>query len=187
VAEWQTHLTQNQAIARSCGFESRPRYHALSRMCEHRRVTRHRTRRFIGYPVDRLLAAFRDPTEAAAAAAELRAAGTPIEDIEILRGDEGAARLDGSGTVNGPFTRLRRLLSFTLMDQLPDFAWYEATVRDGGAVLMVRARGDANTRAALRTIRAHDGHFANYYGRFATEELDAWHGPEPDLPSMMRR
>ncbi len=143
--------------------------------------------RFIGYPVDRMLAAFSDPARAAEAAAGLRAIGLADRHITMLRGDEGAARLDGSGEVNGPIARLRRLVSFTVMDQLPDFAHYEQAVRDGGAVVMVRVRGDRMKRAALEALRARSGHFINYYGRFATEELERWHGPEPDIPSLMRR
>jgi hypothetical protein len=143
--------------------------------------------RFIGYPVDRMLAAFSDAARAAEAAAALRAMGLADRHITILRGDEGAARLDGSGEANGPVARLRRLVSFTVMDQLPDFASYERAVRDGGAVLMVRVRGDRMKRVALDAIRARGGHFVNYYGRFATEELERWRGPEPDLPSLMRR
>lgn len=143
--------------------------------------------RFIGYPVDRMLAAFADAAQAATAAAALRAIGLADRHITILRGDEGAARLDGSGVANGLFARLRRLVSFTVMDQLPDFAYYEQAVHDGGAVLMVRVRGDRPKRSALEAIRANGGHFVNYYGRFATEELERWRGPEPDIPSLMRR
>jgi hypothetical protein len=143
--------------------------------------------RFIGYPVDRMLAAFSDPAQAAQAAAALRAMGIPDRDITILRGEEGAGRLDGSGAANGPIARLRRLVSFTVMDQLPDFTAYEQAVRDGGAVLMLVVRGDRKKRAALTALRADGGHFINYYGRFATEELERWHGPEPDIPSLMRR
>jgi hypothetical protein len=143
--------------------------------------------RFIGYPFDRMLAAFEDPQAAAAAAALLRASGIHDRDLTILRGDEGAARLDGSGAANGRIARLRRVISFTMMDQLPDFAWYEQVVRDGGAVVMVKARGEAKGRAVLDALRSLGGHFINFYGRFATEELEPWHGPEPDLPSLMRR
>ncbi len=143
--------------------------------------------RFIGYPIDRMLAAFTDAARAAEAAAALRALGIPDRDITILRGDEGAARLDGTGVANGPMARLRRLVSFTVMDQLPDFRAYEQAVRDGGAVVMFRVRGDRRKRAALGALRAHDGHFINHYGRFATEELERWHGPEPDIESLMRR
>ena len=143
--------------------------------------------RFIGYPVDRMLAAFDDPTGAASAAAALRSTGIGDRDLTILRGPEGAARLDGSGAANGPLARLRRAVSFTVMDQLPDFAWYERAVRDGGAVLMIRVRGDERKRAVADVLRGHGGHFINHYGRFATEEIERWHGTEPDVPDVMRR
>jgi len=145
------------------------------------------SKRFIGYPVDRMLAAFDDPADAASAAAAVKASGIADRDITVLRGTEGAARLDGTGAHHGPVARLRRTVSFTLMDQLPDFTWYEAEVRRGGAVLMIRARGTERTRQVARVLREHRGHFINHYGRFATEEIERWHGPEPDVPDVMRR
>ncbi len=143
--------------------------------------------RFIGYPTDHLLAAFRDPTAAAAAAAEIVAAGIPDGAVTILRGKEGADRLDGTGSANGWLARARRLVSFTLMDQLPDMAMYERAVRDGGAVVMVRVRGDQRTAVVADILRRHGGHFINHYGRFATEEIERWAGPEPEIPSLLRR
>ena len=65
------------------------------------------TRRFIGYPVDRMLAAFDDPSKAASAAAGLKGIGIADREITILRGSEGAARLDGSGASNGSIARIR--------------------------------------------------------------------------------
>ena len=38
-----------------------------------------------------------------------------------------------------------------------------------------------------RAVIRHGGHFTNYYGRFATEELDLWRGPEPEIPGYLRR
>jgi hypothetical protein len=148
---------------------------------------RSRHHRFIGYPTDRMLAVFADPAAAASAVADLRAAGIPDRDLTILRGEEGADRLDGTGAVNGIGARLRRLVSFMVMDQLVDMALYERAVRDGGAVVMARVRADAAKAAALEVLRRHGGHFINYYGRFATEELERWRGPEPEIPSLMRR
>ena len=145
------------------------------------------SRRFIGYPTDHLLGAFRDPAEAAAASAEIVALGIPAGDVTVLQGDEGARRLDGTGAANGLLARARRLVSFTIMDQLPDMAMYERAVRDGGAVVMVRVRGDEAKAAVADVMRRHGGHFINYYGRFATEEIERWTGPEPDLPSLLRR
>jgi hypothetical protein len=144
-------------------------------------------RRAIGYPTNRLLAVIDDPAAAATAIAELQAGGIATRDLEILRGEEGADRMDGTGEVAGWLGRLRRAFDFTLMDQLVDFAVYERALRDGRAVAMVHVHGDAPKVDAHRILRRHHGHFINYYGRFATEELDLWRGPEPDIPGYLRR
>jgi hypothetical protein len=143
--------------------------------------------RFIGYPTDHLLAAFRDEAAAVTAAAEIAAAGIPTEAVTVLRGEEGADRLDGTGSANGWLARARRVVSFTMMDQLPDMAMYERAVRDGGAVVMVRVRGDQRTAVVADILRRHGGHFINHYGRFATEEIERWAGPEPEIPDLLRR
>lgn len=142
---------------------------------------------FIGYPFDRMLAAFSDPAQAAAAAAAVRATGIADRDIAILRGPEGARRLDGSGRSNGVTARLRRAIDFTMMDQLVDFAHYEGAVRAGGAAVMVKVRGDDPKAAVVRALESSGGHFINYYGRFATEEISRWRGPEPAIDEVMRR
>jgi hypothetical protein len=144
------------------------------------------SRRFIGYPTDSLMAVLPDAESAAAAAAALRAADIPDRAITILRGEEGADRLDGTGAVNGVIARFRRLVSFTLMDQLVDMAIYEQAVREGQVVVMARARGERKA-AAIAIMREHGGHLINYYGRFATEEVERWRGPEPRVPGLLRR
>lgn len=145
------------------------------------------TSRFIGYPSGSLLAVLPDAESAAAAAAALRGAGIPDRGITILRSPEGADRLDGTGAVNGVIARLRRLVSFALMDQLVDMALYEQAVRDGQVALMVRPRDEARKAAAIAVLRSHGGHFINYYGRFATEEIERWLGPEPNVAGLLRR
>jgi hypothetical protein len=143
--------------------------------------------RFIGYPTDSLLAVLPDPERAAEAAAALKAASVPDRDITILRGDEGASRFDPTGAVHGVFARLRRIVSFTVMDQLPDMAFYDVAIRSGQAVVMVRLRGDDRKSEAIRILRELGAHFVNYYGRFATEEIVRWHGPDPDIHSLLKR
>ena len=145
------------------------------------------SRRAIGYPTNRLLAVLDDPAEAAAALADLKSAGFNDRDLEILRGEEGADRMDGTGEVSGWLGRLRRAFDFTLMDQLVDFATYETALRDGRAVVMIHVHGDEPKAQALKILKRHGGHFMNYYGRFATEELALWRGPEPDIPGYLRR
>ncbi|HEV8281252.1 MAG TPA: hypothetical protein VGQ02_05305 [Candidatus Limnocylindrales bacterium] len=146
-----------------------------------------RQRRFIGYPTDSLLGVVPDAEAAAKVAAALKAAGVPDRDITILRGEESAARFDPTGAVHGLFTRLRRIVSFTVMDQLPDMAWYDAAVRGGHAVVMAKVRGDERKSEAVRILRDHGAHFVNYYGRFATEEIVRWQGPEPAVSDILKR
>jgi hypothetical protein len=146
-----------------------------------------RPSRFIGYPMDSLLGVVPDAERAAALAADLKAAGVPDRDITILRGDEGASRFDPTGAVHGIVARLRRIVSFTVMDQLPDMAWYDAAIRGGQAVVMVRIRGEAPKADVVRAFREHGGHFINHYGRFATEEVVRWQGPEPAVSDLLKR
>jgi hypothetical protein len=95
--------------------------------------------------------------------------------------------IDNRFPVAGWLGRLRRAFDFTLMDQLVDFAAYERALLDGRAVVMVHVHGDDPKAAAHRTLKAHRGHFINYYGRFATEEVERWTGPEPEIPDLLRR
>jgi hypothetical protein len=145
-----------------------------------------RQRRFIGYPTDSLLGVVPDSETAARVAAALKAADIPDRDITVLRGDEGASRFDPTGAVHGLFTRLRRIVSFTVMDQLPDMAWYDAAIRGGHAVVMAKVRGDRKAEA-VRILRDHGAHFVNYYGRFATEEIVRWQGPDPAVSDILKR
>jgi hypothetical protein len=148
---------------------------------------RNRSSRFIGYPTDSLLGVVDSGSTAAQVAAALKAAGIPDRQITVMRGDESAGRFDPTGAVHGLMTRLRRLVSFTVMDQLPDMAWYEAAIRAGGAVVMVKIRGDERKAEAIRILRDHGSHFINYYGRFATEEVVRWQGPDPDISDLLKR
>ncbi len=143
--------------------------------------------RFIPYPTRQILAVLDDHTEAVTAVSELRASGVADDAILILRGDEGADRIGGMGAAHGIGARLHRWTAFTVMDQLPDFVLYERAVRDGRTVLGVTVRSEAEKRSVHEVLRRHGAHFANYYGRFATEELDLWRGPEPDIPGVLRR
>lgn len=143
--------------------------------------------RFIGYPVDRMLGAFHNAADAGAAVAAIKALDPPVGDVTLLLGQDGADRLDGSGAAHGLVARVRRALDFALMDQLVDFAHYEEAVRAGGATVMVKVRGDTRKSAVAAILREHGGHFLNYYGRFATEEISRWQGAEPAINDVMRR
>jgi hypothetical protein len=146
-----------------------------------------RGHKFVKYPRGRLYAVLDDPGAASRAVDALVAAGIEASRVEVLRGDVAADTLDGTGVRHGIRARLRRAVEFTLMDQAPDLAWYEAAIRDGRSVIAVRVSEEAAVRAAVEVLRGSGGHFINYYGRFATEEFERWRGREPKLPDYLRR
>jgi hypothetical protein len=143
--------------------------------------------RFLGSARGRLLAVVDTRAALDAIVAALADAGVGPEAIEIFTGGEGAKAFDGRGESNGPAARLLRTIQFTLMDQMPDFAYYEAAAREGRFVISVRARGAAQTKRAVATFREYGAHFINRFALFQTEEYERWHGKEPDLPGFMRR
>jgi hypothetical protein len=137
----------------------------------------------LGYPTDHLMGVLPSPAAAAAAAAELVAAGFERAAIHVLVGEEAALRIDGRGTHHGLVARLYRLVQFTQMDQAPDFRRYELEARRGHPVIAVRERDRARRGTIRAILRRHGAHFTNFYGRFATETLDPFEGPdEDDLP-----
>jgi hypothetical protein len=144
-------------------------------------------KRSIGSAVGRLLAVFDTPAEAEAAVEALTAAGIERAKIEHFQGAEDAAVFDASGRRHGLRGRLYRLIEFSWADQAPDFAWYEAALREGRVVLSVRVRGQRRLRQVADIVLANGGHFVNHFGWFETQELARWRGKEPDLPAFLRR
>ena len=144
-------------------------------------------RRFINYPTNRLLAVLDDAEAADAAIDDLGALGTPRHAIERFDGADDAARLDGLGRSNGRFSRALRTVQFMTMDQMPDFLLYETALRMGRTVLAVAEPSFERRRAVIAALRARGAHFMNWYGRFATEEISLWRGPEPQIPGVWRR
>lgn len=142
--------------------------------------------RFLGSARGRLLAVVDTKAALDAIAAALKEAGIAPEAIEVFTGEDGAKAFDGRGERNGPAARLLRTVQFMLMDQMPDFAYYEAAAREGRFVISVRARG-TQTKRAVEIFREHGAHFINRFALFQTEEYERWHGKEPDLPGFLRR
>ena len=135
--------------------------------------------RFIGYPRRKVLAVFDAPAAADAAAAALRALGLVDADIERFAGVTDADRFDA-------VARALRTMQFSLMDQLPAMAWYEAALREGKSVVAVRTGNRPTSLRVVEAFRAAGGHFINRFGRLATEEFARWRGPEPRVPSLMK-
>jgi hypothetical protein len=142
--------------------------------------------RFIGYPNRQVLAVLDDGEALANAIASLHAVDVAERDIETFAGPGDAERFDSTGARHGLAARLRRVMQFSLMDQLPALAWYEAALRENRHVIAVRT---ADRRATLRVVAAlvsSGAHFINRFGRVDTEEFARWRGPEPRVTSLMK-
>jgi len=141
---------------------------------------------FIGYPNRKVLAVVDDPAALDRAVAAVRAAGIDPRAVETFAGAADAERFDATGARHGILARLRRVMQFSLMDQLPAMAWYEAALRDGKSVVAVRTGGRSTTLQAVEALRGAGGHFINRFGRFDTEEFARWRGPEPKVANLMK-
>jgi hypothetical protein len=141
----------------------------------------------IGYPTNRLLIVVDDPDRARAGVRELTAAGMTPADVDVLVGDRGVDELRRLGGARGFLGRIVRIFQFMSMDQMPDFVMYEASLREGRTVLAIRPRDREQMLAARDIVARHGGHFANWFGRFSTEEVSPWLGPEPNIPAYLRR
>jgi hypothetical protein len=142
--------------------------------------------RFIGYPNRQVVAVFDDRAAADRAVATLRAGAFGEQSIEAYEGAADAELFDATGARHGIVARLRRAMQFSLMDQLPAMAWYEAALREGKSVVAVRTASRAQTLRAVEVLKAAGGHFINRFGRFDTEEFARWRGPEPAVPDLMK-
>lgn len=135
-------------------------------------------RQRIRYPLDWLLAVIDDPARARAAASALIAAGFAADDVKVLEGATADGSLAELPTSKGALGQLIRLIQFMSMDQTPDLRLYEAALDDGRAIVAVHGGVRARLLEARDLLAAHGAHFQNHFGRFATEELSRWQGPE---------
>jgi hypothetical protein len=142
--------------------------------------------RFIGYPAQRLFAVVDDEAAAERAIAALATVLDPAT-VQRFTGEADAAAFDSTGSHHGPLARVRRVFEFSVMDQLPDLAWYEAAAREGRTVLSIPVADAASGRQAAQLLAGAGAHFINRYGRFETEDIAPWRGPEPDVPDLMKR
>jgi hypothetical protein len=141
---------------------------------------------FIGYPRRKVLAVFDVASAADRAVAVLEAANLPTAAIERYEGVADADRFDATGERHGVVARITRVTQFSLMDQLPAMAWYEAALREGKVVLAIPTRNRSETLRVVAALAGTGGHFINRFGRLATEEFARWRGPEPRVATLMK-
>jgi hypothetical protein len=145
-------------------------------------MTRSADRARIRYPMEWLLAVIDDPTMAGPAAMALVSGGVPSNQVKVLVGATSQGSLADLPTSRGVLSRFIRLIQFMSMDQTPDLRLYEAALDDGRAIVAVHGLDRPGLLAARDSLADHGAHFQNYFGRYSTEELSRWQGPELNPP-----
>ncbi len=132
----------------------------------------------IRYPLEWLLAVIDDPAAAEPAAAALVAAGFSDGQVKVLVGATAQGSLADLPTSRGAISQVIRLVQFMTMDQTPDLRLYEAALDDGRAIVALHGADRPSLLRARDILAGHGAHFQNHFGRYATEELSRWQGPE---------
>jgi hypothetical protein len=141
----------------------------------------------LAYPSHHLLGVLDEPSAVPPALEALVAAGIDPAAVHVLDLADGQRDLGSLGQRPGIGARLLQLIRFATMDQAPDLRVYQAAIADGRAVIAVRVGDRTEVLRARAALEGAGAHFLNHYGRFTTEELVRWRGPELDLPGYLRR
>ena len=122
---------------------------------------------FIPYPIDKVVGVIDDLGDVQGALRDLKAAGFKADDITVLTGEQGANRLDVKGDEHGPLAHVVRLIQNVLGDyEIEDATRYEQELLAGHFGIGVVARGVDDRDKVRQILKAHHGHFINYYGRW---------------------
>jgi uncharacterized protein (TIGR02246 family) len=146
-------------------------------------------RDFIPYPTNRVVGTIGEVDNARAALAALLRAGFAEQDIDILQGEEGLARLDLTGVEHGFLAQFRRMLTRSLdLEEFKHLAHHVEDVRAGRYVIMVLAKRRVQRGVAAEVLNRHGAESVGFYGRWAVEELPpaAEASPE-DIPALFAR
>ena len=128
---------------------------------------------FIAYPTNTLFGIINDVADAENALLALTAAGFSDDTVQVYCGEAGAARIDASGIHHGRPAQLMRLFQATTGERAHADR-YEKAALEGHHVIAIQIDdADSDMREDVRqTLKAHSGHFINFYGRRVFRKLD---------------
>ena len=121
---------------------------------------------FIDYPTNQIFAVLEQPEELEGALGSLETANLTAE---VFSGDEGVRRVDASGHAHGFRGRLVRTFQL-LGDEAEHARRYQRQLEAGHFVVSVEVTPEQK-KSVADLLRTHGGHFINYYGPWAVENL----------------
>jgi hypothetical protein len=120
--------------------------------------------------VDRVLAVLDDPSQVTEAIEDLAHQGFDPEEIVVLSGPEGAARLEASDHQQGLRGRLSRFAELVLGDEPEERERYAQELAAGRYLLAVPADERLKVQVA-ETLARHGAHDMEHFGEYHGEPL----------------
>ena len=128
---------------------------------------------------DRVVAVIDDPGQVTAAIEDLAREGFDREQIFVLSGADGAARLEASGPYRGLLGRLYRFAESVLGEEPEERERYVREVAAGRFFVSVPA-DEGRKSLAAQVLAGHGAHDIEHFGRYHGEPLGSL--PEGSLP-----
>ncbi|HXX88612.1 MAG TPA: hypothetical protein VEI83_00150 [Acidimicrobiales bacterium] len=120
---------------------------------------------FLAAPRHRLFAVFAERWAAEEGVEALRFEGFgEDEDIWLLSGDEGIARLDATGEGHGRLARLLRRFQAAMSPQPDYWVRLDDALRGGASVVSVLVDREGDVEAVARMLRLHGATFVARFG-----------------------
>lgn len=128
---------------------------------------------FIPYPTNRVVGIIDDEADTQAALRDLKAAGFTDDQIRVLTGGEGAHRINVKGDEHGLLAQIVRSTQKLLGDyEIKHARRHEQELLAGHFGVGIMAHGPEDRDKARQILKAHKGHFINFYGPLMMENLD---------------
>ena len=123
--------------------------------------------------VNRVTSLLDSEVEAMATVRALEEDGVATDDIDIFVGEQGARRLDLSGSEHGRFKRLLRRLESAVGDEGAANHRIDEALRRGATLLCIKVhhRKSSEKARVLQVLQALHGHEIHYWGPWAFEDV----------------
>lgn len=134
----------------------------------------HKPGDFISYPLYRVAGTIATPGAARRAIEELIVAGVPLDDIDVLHGEQDIHRLDPTGADHGFLSKFQRTLINTLAPtgEADHLRRHVDDVLAGRVVIMVVAEAPELRTTVAATLKTHGAVDVGFYGRWMWQSLD---------------
>jgi len=145
----------------------------LANVSSERHSQKKKSSGFIAYPLNKVVGIIDRVRDVRAALDDLRVAGFRANNVEVLSGKEDAARIDAAGVKHGRWARAVRLTQKVLGDyEIEHARRHESAIKAGRFGIGVNAPRKAQREKVRQILKAHRGHFINFYGRWALERME---------------